>query len=443
MRVDRRVVIGVLFAALVAIAWIAWPRAGDVGPSDASSERTHAVPAEGAAPAPLAASGREARPAPAIGPRVRGGPMTPATSPAVPAATRRTVTFVGGRPDGPVEIAVRSADAVAARLSYGDRPWRFLSGPRVGPAAGEEIARVAVRPDGGYDGAALDAPGVELVSMEPGWVVARRDGARGDEVTLVPAFTLLVVVVDDGDGAALPRLDGRVAARGFDEGLSARDGGFAAQWPRDGADVLDVTLTVDALGYVPAQRQVRIAAERPVERVEVRMVRVAATGTVAVEVVGAPAGLLEQPFDVEIRSAVGSGQNVARRPVPVAAGGAIRFELEEGTWRIRLRPRDASIAVVAYEDQVVVVAQRTTDLVWRVPPCGDVTFRYRGSSSEATYWIWRSASGVTSSVFDPRASPQHRFVPVGRYHALPWFGATGPGLTAAVTEGETTVVELK
>jgi hypothetical protein len=352
------------------------------------------------------------------------------------------VTFVGGRPDGPVEVAVRSAQAVAARLSYGDRPWRFLNGPRIGPTAQEEVARVVVRPDGRYDGHAFDAPGVELASLDPGWVVVRPDGARGGGVTLTPAFTLLVAVVDDDDGAALPRFDARIAARGFGEGLSARNGGFASQWPRDGADALDVSVTIDALGWVPAQRGVRIVAERPVERIEVRMVRAAAIGTVAIEVVGAPAGLLEQAFDVEIRSSVGAGQDVARRPVPAAAGGVFRFELEEGTWQIRLRSRDASIAVVAYEGSIVVVAQRTTDVTWRVPPCGHVTIRYQGPL-EPTYWMWRPAVGGTASLFDPRASPHHRFVPVGRYALVPWVGATGPGVTAAVNEGETTVVELK
>lgn len=441
MRVDRGVIVGALLAALAAIAWLAWPRADDVGSPEGASERAVAAPVGGVAPTPLAGSGREARPAAATGPRVPEHSTAPEAPPAAPAAPG-TVAFVGGRPDGPVEIAVRSAAAVAARLSYSDRPWRFLNGPRIGPAADEEVARVTVRPDGRYDGAAFDEPGVELASLDPGWIVVRSKGAGGGGTTLVPAFTLLVAVVDDDDGAALPRFDARVTARGIGEGLSARDGGFASQWPRDGADALDVTVTIDALGYVPAQREVRIVADRPVERLEVRMVRAAAVGTVAIEVVGAPAGLLEQAFDVEIRSSVGAGQDVARRPVPAAVGGVFRFELDEGTWRIRLRPRDASISVVAYEGSVVVVAQRTTDVVWRVPPCGHVTIRYQGPM-EPTYWMWKPAVGGSASLIDPRASPQHRFVPVGRYAVLPWVGASGAGVTAAVTEGETTVVELK
>ncbi|MFO0931638.1 MAG: hypothetical protein U1E39_02905 [Planctomycetota bacterium] len=439
---DRGVIVGALLSVLAAIAWLAWPRADDVGLLEGAAERAAAAPVGGVAPAPLAGSGREARPAPATGPRVPENSTAPVASPAAPTAPG-TVKFVGGRPDGPVDVAVRSAEAVAARLGAGDRPWRFLDGPRIGPTADEEVARVAVRPDGRYDGAALDEPGVEVVSLDPGWVVVRSEGARGGGVTLTPAFTLLVVVVDDENGAALPRFDARIAARGLDEGVSARSGGFASQWPRDGAEALDVTLTVDALGYVAVQRAVRIVAERPVERIEVRMARAAAVGTVAIEVVGAPAGLLAQAFDVEIRSSVGSGQDVARRPVPAAAGGVFRFEVEEGTWRIRLRPRDASISVVAYEGSVVVVAQRTTDVIWRVPPCGDVTIHYQGSSSEPTYWMWLPAIGGTASLFDPRTSSQHRFVPVGRYALAPWGGANGANVTAAVTEGETTVVELK
>lgn len=442
MRVDRGVIVGALLAALAAIAWLAWPRAEDVGPSETSSDGTTPVTADATAPAPLAASGREARPAAATGPRVPESSTAPGASLAAPTAPG-TVKFAGGRPDGPVEVAVRSAEAVAARLSYGDRPWRFLNGPKIGPMPEEEAARGVVRPDGRYDGAAFDAPDVELVSLDPGWVVVRSEGTRGGGATLTPAFTLLVAVVDDADGAALSRFDARVAARGVDEGLSARNGGLASQWPRDGADALDVTLTVDALGYVAVQRDVRIVADRPVERIEVRMVRATAVGTVAIEVVGAPAGLLDAAFDVEIRSSVGSGQDAARRPVPAAVGGVFRFELEEGTWRIRLRPRDASISVVAYEGSVVVVAQRTTDVTWRVPPCGDVTIRYQGSSSAPTYWMWLPAIGGTASLFDPRTSSQHRFVPVGRYAVTPWGGANGAGVTAAVTEGETTVVELK
>ncbi len=442
MRANRGIIVGVLLAVLAAIVWVAWPRADDIGPPEGASERAAAAPVGGGAPRHSRA--RDARPGPRRPPglacrRARPPPWRrpPRRRP------RARSTFVGGRPDGPVEIAVRSAQAVAARLSYSDRPWRFLNGPRIGPAADEEVARVTVRPDGRYDGAAFDEPGVELASLDPGWVVVRSERARGGGITLVPAFTLLVAVVDDDDGAALPRFDARVTARGFGEGLSARDGGFASQWPRDGADALDVTVTIDALGYVPAQREVRIVADRPVERIEVRMVRAAAIGTVAIEVVGAPAGLLAQAFDVEIRSSVGAGHDVARRPVPTAVGGVFRFELDEGTWRIRLRPRDASISVVAYEGSVVVVAQRTTDVVWRVPPCGHVTIRHQGSSVEPTYWMWKPAVGGTASLFDPRASPQHRFVPVGRYAVLPWVGANGAGVTAVVTEGETTVVELK
>ncbi|MBL9088546.1 MAG: hypothetical protein JNM10_15515 [Planctomycetia bacterium] len=433
------VVVGLL--AMGVLVWLARPRPDDVGSPEGAPESAAAAPVDGVAPAALAASGREARSAPATGPRVPEHSTAPEVPPAAPAAPG-TVAFVGGRPDGPVEIAVRSAEAVAARLSYGDRPWRFLTGPRIGPAADEEVARVTVRPDGRYDGAAFDEPGVELASLDPGWIVVRSKGAGGGGITLVPAFTLLVAVVDDDDGAALPRFDARITARGVGEGLSARDGGFASQWPRDGADALDVTVTIDALGYVPAQREVRIVADRPVERIEVRMVRATAVGTVAIEVVGAPAELLEQAFDVEIRSSVGAGQDVARRPVPTAVGGVFRFELEEGTWRIRLRPRDASISVVAYEGSVVVVAQRTTDVTWRVPPCGHVAIRYQGAP-EPTYWMWTPAHGGTASLFDPRTSSQHRFVPVGRYAVVPWVGANGAGVTAAVTEGETTVVELK
>ena len=310
MRWDRGVIVGALLAALAAIAWLVWPGARSVPSGERAPAHEDAAPPP---PAPLAASGREARPAGATGPRVPETPTAPAVPPSHPAVPG-TVKFVGGRPDGPVEVAVRSAEAVAARLSYSDRPWRFLNGPRIGPAADEEVARVAVRPDGRYGGAAFDEPGVELVSLDPGWVVVRPQGARGGGVTLTPAFTLFVVVVDDENGAALPQFDARIAARGLDEGISARSGGFASQWPRDGADALDVTLTVDALGYAAAQRAVRIVAERPVERIEIRMVRAAAVGTVAVEVVGAPAGLLAQAFDVEIRSSVGAGQDVARRP---------------------------------------------------------------------------------------------------------------------------------
>ncbi|MBL9088545.1 MAG: hypothetical protein JNM10_15510 [Planctomycetia bacterium] len=311
------------------------------------------------------------------------------------------------------------------------------------PPRGTGVVRLRTEHDG-----TLALPGGEdeefqVQPVELDWIVAVPRVGVGATVTVVPAFALSVRVVADADGAALATFEASATAQGSQRAFRATDGGFVVQWPRNGAEALDAVVTAAAPGFLPATRDVRIVASMPVERVELRLVRAPRPGAVEVTVVGAPAGLLERGFDVELREPTKPRSPVARREVPAAVGGVFRFELEPGTWRISLRPRDASLAVVACTADVVVGSERTTDVSWRVPPCGSIRFEWKATGPFGR-WVLRPEDGGTATSLDvPDGPPEHRHVPAGSYRMM--FDGPGecPAIPLVVKDGETTVVELK